>query len=225
MRRVTRLALVVTYDLASRDHVPAFRRAGRQEKDSTRPKVADPQHDGAERLGAGWEGGQPPGKGVRLSRVVVRSPADQAGLQPGDRVVALAGRPIRTADELTWAVTAAAGTPVSIVVERPGHDGPLELTAQLAGSPMRVGIRWRVDDAEPGAVVLTEVVPGSPAARAGLQPGDHVYQIAGRDFSGEAEFRQMARTLPGPLMLLIERDGQLRAVEIRLESQPLERAA
>jgi hypothetical protein len=225
MRRVTRFALAVAYDLANRDQVPAFRQAGRREKDSTRPKVADQQGDGAERLGAAWHEQQPLGGAMRLTRVVVGSPAHQAGLQPGDRIVALAGRPIRNAEELTWAVTAAASTPVSIVVERPGHDGPLELTAQLAGTPMRVGIRWRVDDAEPGAVILTEVVPGSPAARAGLQPGDHVYQIAGRDFSDEAEFRRLARTLPGPLMLLVERDGQIRTVEIGLESQPLERAA
>ncbi|MFH1268243.1 MAG: M28 family peptidase [Planctomycetota bacterium] len=102
--------------------------------------------------------------------------------------------------------------------------GP-ERTGENLPQPERLGITWRVDDAEPGAVVLTRVVPGSPADRAGLKHGDYVYQIAGRDFADEAEFAQLAKTLPAPIKLLIERDGRLRTVEIRLESEPLERAA
>jgi len=38
----------------------------------------------------------------------------------------------------------------------------------LAGRPLRLGITWRVDDAEPGTIILTHVVPGTPAARAWL---------------------------------------------------------
>jgi S1-C subfamily serine protease len=88
-----------------------------------------------------------------------------------------------------------------------------------------LGVTWRSDDAEPGAVILTDVVPGSPAARAGLQVGDQVYQIAGRDFADETEFGKRARTTASPIRLLVERDGRLRTVELHLESPSLEQAA
>lgn len=224
MRRVARFLFATTYDLANRDTVPDHRETSRRETEPTGPERTEKKPQRPERLGVHWEAQQPPGPGILIAQVTAGSPADEAGLLSGDRILELAGRPLGTGDDLTWAV-AAAKSPVVILVERSGREQPLALTGQLEGDPMRMGVTWRVDDAEPGAVVLTHVVPGSPAARAGLKRGDYVYQIAGRDFADEAEFAQLAKTLAGPLKLLIERDGRLRTVEIRLESEPLERAA
>jgi S1-C subfamily serine protease len=96
----------------------------------------------------------------------------------------------------------------------------------LAGQPLRLGIAWRVDDAEPGTIILTHVVPGSPAARAGLLSGDRIYQIAGRDFADESAFLEMVKTLSDPLELLVDRDGKLRTVMIQIKpAEPLKRAA
>ena len=82
------------------------------------------------------------------------------------------------------------------------------LTATLAGSPLRWGMMWRVDDAEPGAVILTYVVTGSSAARPALAAGDRIYQVAGRDFADEAAFVRLTRTCRRiPLPLLVERNG------------------
>jgi len=224
MRRVGQLLFTITYDLANDEAVPKYREAARQEKEATRRGLFDQKPELPERLGVQWEREPPPERGVCLTRVAVGSPAEKAGLEAGDRIIEFAGRVIQTSDEFTWAVTSAEN-PVSIVVERPGHDGPLELTGQLDGSPMRLGITWRPDDAEPGTLILTQVVPASPAARAGLNPGDSVYQIGGRDFADEAEFAELAKTLPDPLTLRVERDGQLRTVELHLSAQPLKRAA
>ncbi|MFH1923728.1 MAG: M28 family peptidase [Planctomycetota bacterium] len=224
MRRVARFLFGMTYDLANRDATPNYREAARRERECTGPERTGENLPQPERLGIRWEEQQPPGLGILIAQVTAGSPADKAGLLSGDRVLELAGRPLKTGDDLTWAV-AAAENPVSIRVQRPGREQPLELTCQFEGDPVQLGITWRVDDAEPGAVVLTRVVPGSPAARAGLKRGDYVYQIAGRDFADEAEFAQLAKTLPAPLKLLVERNGRLRTVEIRLEPEPLERAA
>jgi len=113
-----------------------------------------------------------------------------------------------------------------LTVERPGEDKPLELTAKLAGVPLRWGIAWRVDEAEPGAVILSHVVPGSPAARAGLVVGDRVYRVGGSDFADQSAFARLVKTLHVPLQLLVERDGRMRIVTLRLDrSEPLKRAA
>ena len=224
MGRATRLLLAITYDLANCDAVPEFRRAARQEVTSApRPQPEESPQTPA-RLGVEWQVEQPSGDGVRLTRVAAGSPAEQAGLQPGDRIVEFAGRMIQTSDDLSWAV-ASAENPVRITVRRTGRDQPLELIGQLEGRPLPLGILWRVEEAEPGALVVTHVVRGSPAAQAGLKPGDYIYQIAGRDFADEAQFAELAQTLPAPVTLLVERDGRLRTVEVPVDPQSQKRAA
>ena len=82
-----------------------------------------------------------------------------------------------------------------------------------------------LDGAEPATVVLKQVFPGSAAARAGLRPGDRIYQIAGRDFVDEAQFTQWVTTFPGPLELLVEREGRLTTVVVRFADEPTQGAA
>jgi len=68
------------------------------------------------------------------------------------------------------------------------------------------------------------VVAGSPADQAGLRIGDRIYEIAGRDFADKTEFVELAKTLPEPLELLVERDGQLRTVVVKFEPDGPENA-
>ena len=62
--------------------------------------------------------------------------------------------------------------------------------------PLRLGISWRSDDAEPDTVILSQVAANSAAAAAGLRVGDRIYRVGGRDFADDAAFAQLARTLP-----------------------------
>ena len=224
MRWATRLLFHVAYELANRPQTTAFRREAGSETERTRTWRAAHRPQPASRLGVAWRRQADSGEGVRLVRVVSGSPAEKAGLRPGDRIVRFAGREIHSGDQLSGTVISAQN-PASLVVRRPGRPEPLDLTVQLDGKPLRLGITWRVDDAEPGTIILTHVVPGSPAARGGLRLGDRIYQVAGRDFADEKEFIQLANALPEPLELLVERDGRLRTVVLYFETEPLKRAA
>lgn len=224
MSRVVRLLFHVTSDLADRPQTPRFRPAAGRETErahrwwaARRPKLVN-------RLGVGWRRQDATAEGVRLARVFSGSPAEKAKLRPGDRIVRFAGREIRSGEDLSGAVMAAEN-PASAVVRRPGVQEPLDLTIPLEGKPLRLGITWRVDDGEPGTVILTHVIPGSPAARGGLRAGDRIYQVAGRDFADDGEFAHLASTLPDPLELLVERDGQLRTVVLHFKMEPLKQAA
>jgi hypothetical protein len=93
------------------------------------------------------------------------------------------------------------------------------IARQADGPPMRLGIAWRTDDAEPDTVIVSHVAAGSAAAAAGLQVGDRIYQVGGHDFSNDGIFAQLARSLPGPLELLVERDGRLRTVVLHFPSE------
>jgi membrane-associated protease RseP (regulator of RpoE activity) len=65
-----------------------------------------------------------------------KSPAELAGIKPGDRIVSVAGRPVGTWDQLHTVLAAApAGKTVPVVVRRDGRD--LELYLKLAKIPGR----------------------------------------------------------------------------------------
>jgi len=224
MRRVTRLAFHILYELADQPRVPVFRPAAGYETEATRESIAQQVSRPPERLGVAWRPQSEPAEGVYLIRVAYGSPAHRAKLRSGDRIVRFAGHQIRTDGDLRAAVMGAVN-PVTAVVRRPGNPQPLEVTIRLRGDPMRLGISWRVDDAEPKTIILTHVALDSPAARSGLRNGDRIYQILGSHFSNEAEFASLTKTLPGPLQLIVERNGRLRTVVVRFESHLLNRAA
>jgi C-terminal processing protease CtpA/Prc len=85
---------------------------------------------------------------------------------------------------------------------------PLELSIQLTGEPARLGLSWRTDDAEPDRVIVTQVIPHSPAALAGLKPLDRIRRFGQSSSPATAEL-----TLPSTVIL--ERDGILSTVSIK----------
>jgi hypothetical protein len=223
MREVTRMLFGVVCELAN-GPTPAFRAAAREETAETE-KALDQIEKPADRLGVGWIEDAAVSGGVVVSSVAPGSAADRAGLHPGDRIVRFDGRELRSDDDFYGAVSQAAN-PAALTVKRAGNEKPLSLTATLAGNLLRWGMMWRVDDAEPGAVIITYVVSGSSAAKAGLVPGDRIYQVGGRDFADEATFVRLTKTRAESLPLLVERDGRLRRVTLQSrQAEPLKRAA
>jgi len=224
MRRLVQFLFATVYDLANAPTAPSFRAAARHETNWMRGRLSEPNSRPAARLGIHWREPSRPEEGVVLTSVQTGSPAAAARLQPGDRLVQFAGQEIRSSDELRRAVFHASG-PTEVVVRRPSERQPRTVTAELPRQQLRVGVTWRVDPAAPSTVVLSGVVPGSPADRAGLRAGDRVYQVAGEDFADEEDFAARLRQLPGPIELVIERQGRLETVVVRLDAIALDRAA
>jgi membrane-associated protease RseP (regulator of RpoE activity) len=226
MERVARMVFELIYDLADRpEDLPGFRAAARQETPETEKDVLSQSSKPADRLGVGWFEDAAATGGVKVTVVSLDSPAEKAGLQAGDCIVKFSGEEIHSDDDFFGAVCTAE-SPAAMTVKRPGEEKPLDFSVRLLGSPLRWGILWRVDDAEPETVILTHVVPGSPAALAGLAAEDRIYQVGGKNFSDEAGFALLAKTLSQPVQLLVERDGRLRTVVLRpRQVEPLKRAA
>jgi hypothetical protein len=99
---------------------------------------------------------------------------------------------------------------------------PLSLARWPTGTPRpRLGISWREDIAEPGTVLVTRVVEGTPAAAAGIALRDRIYEIDGQAFSDAAAFQAAITALldreATEFTLLTERRGQLQTVTVTMQ--------
>lgn len=63
-----------------------------------------------------------PGAGILM--VAAGSPAEEAGLQPYDNIISIAGEPIDDSDEVVAIIQDHLGQPIAFVVEREGHTLP-----------------------------------------------------------------------------------------------------
>jgi regulator of sigma E protease len=98
-----------------------------------------------------------PSDAPRVGGVTTGLPAEAAGLRPGDRIVAVDGRPIETWRALSRAVVDSGGARLRLTVERDGEELPIEITPVLrdartlfgepAGQVHRIGVEasheWR----------------------------------------------------------------------------------
>ena len=113
---------------------------------------------------------------------------------------------------------------------RPDLDQP-RLPSQRPGQPRfdappsgaRLGIQVEASDA---GLIVSGVVPGSPADAAGLEAGDVITSIGDRDVrSLEDALRVLASSEPGQtLPLTYERDGETHSTSVELGSASADRS-
>lgn len=171
-------------------------------------------------------------RGALVAQVESGSPAQRAGLKPGDVVLGVDGEAVVASGDLpALLVQHGAGDAVRLKVWRDGKE--VQVTARLGGSEEKsagaaepvaavakgkLGLALRPADATPGGGAAGMVVESAsgPAARAGVQAGDVVVAVNGvpaRDIDTVQRAVQQAR---GPVALLIERDGQRLFVPVRV---------
>jgi serine protease Do len=180
--------------------------------------------------------------GTRLAGVIKGSGAERAGLHPGDALVSIGGMRVRNFDEVFLALGLnLAGSTVEVERMRDGRTEkvlvtlgkyylPLPFIASQR-APARGGLR--VDHASlyvqrvggdhaagiPDGVLIREVVPGSDADKARLQPDRIITHVNGRRIHSPAEYLQeMARAKNEVELTLLDGAGSKR-VTLPLPSQ------
>jgi len=214
MERITRLLFKTLWEAAETTDDFKWREMCRNEAKQPAARETPGAPRLSDRLGALWQTAAD-NAGVQLTWIYAGSPAEKAALRVGDRLLRIDGRAIVQNDDVLPALHAARN-PVVIEVQRPGTAEPLSLTCTLDGNPMRLGIVWKTDDGEPACVVLTHVMAGSPADRAGLRVGDRIYRLGGRDVTDDNQFAELIRAASGAVELLVERDGKLHVLTAEL---------
>lgn len=144
------------------------------------------------------------------------SPADRAGLRPGDRILSVAApgqaaRPVRYFGDLRELVSPHAGEPLAVEIDRAGeHLAPLTITpgSERESNP--------IETTERGVIGVTPyyapavVAPATPGAAGPLEPFDLVLRAGGAPVrhSGDLD-RALAKASCGPIDLAVVREVAL----------------
>ena len=163
-----------------------------------------------------------PGERAVLTSPPAGSPAAVAGLAASDEIVAVDGERVLSWQDLRWRLLKASGNDDAIVtVDRGGVRA--QHTLSLLG--------LRRDDWEGnfvsalglkidlGAPRVNDVLPGHPAAVAGMRAGDSIIAIDGQIVRSPAEVAAITNAHPGErLAFTVRRDGKQQEITLTPES-------
>jgi regulator of sigma E protease len=132
---------------------------------------------------------------LKISGVIKESPAFKAGLKPGDIILEYAGRPLPTMKafrDTTREIAEGGGT---IMIERNGRRlPPIAIHPVNHDGRIVVGIAAGADQMNP---IVAAVRSGSPAAAAGIAPGDIFTKVTDGKVDNWIEFFNALKALPG----------------------------
>ena len=169
-------------------------------------------------------------KGVLISDVSKDSPAEKAGLERGDVIIRFDGKAVTDSHMLSRVVAAKKpNTTVTVEIIRDEKEktlkvqlGTMPLNQQAALSPMEQKSPWglTVQEITPDlashlglnpdekGVVISDVKSGSPAADAGLRPGDIIKEVDRKEITSLDDYNKAIKKADrneGGVLLLIKR--------------------
>jgi serine protease Do len=175
--------------------------------------------------------GQKENRGVLVNQVNESSPAEQAGIRPGDVLVSLDGDPLPDGGQYrNRAAQAKPGSTVSLGLIRDGRrlDVPVKVVqldeeaAQGADAAKILGMAVRGVSPEEArrlkvakAVLVTTVESGSLAALAGIAPGTLILEANRKPVGNPREFAAALGEVGGSVLLRILEKGNSRYVTLR----------
>ncbi|HEY8412715.1 MAG TPA: RIP metalloprotease RseP [Pyrinomonadaceae bacterium] len=152
--------------------------------------------------------------------------AKNAGLQPGDRIVAFNGTRNPSWDAINEDALLSPGHALPMVVERNGVEIPITFvpTPHVENGDVAGSLDF-LPDYGGLPVIVGDVGPGTPAAETGLQEGDRLLDVAGENVKSSAQVIEYIRNHDGQrIPITVERNGQkvqLTTPERRLEGSRL----
>jgi len=161
---------------------------------------------------ADWEGNPLAALGLRpdfgaplVDQVSPGKPAEAAGMQGGDRIVAVDGRPTRSPSDVAQATNAKPGVPIVFRIERDGAARDVTVVPEAAEQGGRrvglAGLRLKVDPAIVDRIAIT--VRSGPidalaqGARKTAELATFTLRMLGRMITGDASLKNLS----GPITL------------------------
>jgi regulator of sigma E protease len=146
-----------------------------------------------------------------VSSFLPNSPAKQAGIQIGDRIVAVDGEPTETWQKLHVVILGKAKRGVTLTVVRDGKTIEIPVTVAAQGK-FELGDLYIVPMIRP---VITDLEHDSPGEQAGLKPGDLILSANGERFITNSRLVEIIQAHANtPITLEIQRDGETKTVAV-----------
>ena len=165
-------------------------------------------------------------KGALVSQVVKGGPAEKAGIETGDVIVEFDGKTVSDMNDLPRVVAATpVGKTVAVkvlrggnVVDREVKIAEMEQKEEVANLSTRKPLGMTVQDITPEiakglglksetGVVVTNIIPGSPAAKADIRSGDLIRQVNKKPVKNVEDFKTKIENSKDQetILLLIQR--------------------
>lgn len=152
---------------------------------------------------------------TQIGYVVKDSPAELAGIRPGDRIVSISGNRLQGWQDLNTKILTKPGKELEIEIIRDGQKQRLTVVPETekirAREIGRIGVAPKMD------TEVYRVWDGSVASTAGIQVGDQIDAINGEPVYSHLDFRAAAKQRHGEEVVLSIKRGLILAVD--LESQ------
>jgi S1-C subfamily serine protease len=179
--------------------------------------------------------------GVRINHVLPEGPADEAGLQPGDRIISADGKTLEKPEELVAAIAAKKpGDKISLVVSRNGKDKTIAIElaaadalhpafdprAYFGGEEHRAWLGIFLHDREGDKVEVARVYKKGPAAAAGIKQGDTIVSLDDKPVTSSEKLIEILSQLDPKeeIKLVVLRDGKEKTLDITPDRTPMARA-
>jgi len=150
-------------------------------------------------------------KSTTLEWVVADSPAAKAGLQPGDVITGFDGVNNPDWDQVNQHALLNQNSTIPFTIARAGQAIPLSLNMPAAArgqDDFDISDVGMIPQFVPGPIGVADVTAGTPAAQAGLLPGDSIQSVDGHQFHYvQALLAYMQSGQGKPISLTVVRNG------------------
>lgn len=152
-----------------------------------------------------------------VGHVDPESPEYALGIRDGDRVVEVAGKPVKSWEDVHEIVMLSRVNTMPVMFEREGQRATYDLTAEV--NPV-IGLKMLNLDPQDHPVVR-EVMKDSAAEAVGLKPGDTVLSFAQVPIAGREQFIKLIQQRPEkPTELVIQRGEETLTLTITPRLNP-----
>ena len=160
-----------------------------------------------------------------VSQVEQGGAADAAGFKAGDRIISFDNEQNPTWRWMNVVATVKRNQQLPVVVERGGERVSLSIKPTVTNEDgHEIGDLEFQPDLGVQPTVVDKVIEGSPAAEAGLKPGDHIVATDGEPAHNPAQVSDYIKKHAGPIRITLERQGErveLTTTERRQQSNTL----
>jgi hypothetical protein len=183
----------------------------------------------------------PAGRGVLVVSLRADSASARAGLKQNDILLSLADKPLATPEDLTKQLKSVGETPVPLKLLRagktitievrpvyrvtlgPAQEQKIEYYLGIAINPADDALRAQLGLPARQAVVITEVVKGSPAEKAGIKKHDIVLELAGKPIENPQNLARLVQTSRNhPIEVRLLRAGEPLTIRLTAAARKVE---